>query len=83
MPHSHKSKTSLLPYDTIVAASAGDSDALAEVLKHFDGLIATLATRTFYDTNGLSYRCVDHDLKERLRLKLVASIIRNFDPLPQ
>lgn len=83
MYRSRNSTTPLLSYDTIAAASTGDSDALVEVLRHFDGLISTLATRTFYDANGISYRGVDYDLKERMKLKLVASIVQNFDPLPQ
>ena len=34
----------LLPYDTICAATRGDPDAMAEVLRHFDGYISLRAT---------------------------------------
>lgn len=83
MPHRRKEKRKLLSYDTIAAASAGDPDALSEVLKHFDGFISSLATRTLYDANNVSYRAVDHELKERMQLKLIASIILKFDPTPK
>lgn len=45
----------LLPYDTICAATRGDPDAMAEVLRHFDGYISLRATRIFYDEYGQSY----------------------------
>ena len=45
----------LLPYETICAATRGDSDAMTEVLRHFDGYISYQATRIFYDEYGQSY----------------------------
>ena len=45
----------LLPYDAICAATRGDPDAMAEVLRHFDGYISLRATRIFYDEYGQSY----------------------------
>ena len=47
MPRHRKKPRALLDYDTIAAASTGDPDAMAEVLRHFDGFISKLATRTF------------------------------------
>ncbi len=44
----------LLPYDAICAATRGDPDAMAEVLRHFDGYISLRATRIFYDEYGQS-----------------------------
>lgn len=38
MPRHRKKPRALLDYDTIAAASTGDPDAMAEVLRHFDGL---------------------------------------------
>ena len=34
----------LLPYETICAATRSDPDAIAEVLRHFDGYISYQAT---------------------------------------
>ena len=49
-----KSRTEdqLLPYETIEAATNGDITAINSVLAHFEGYIATLATRTLYDEHG-------------------------------
>lgn len=46
----------LLPYETICAATKADPEALNTVLRHFDGYIAAMATRIFYDEFGQSYR---------------------------
>ena len=54
-----------------------------EVLRHFDGFISKLATRTFRDANNVSFSGVDQEMKERMQLKLIASIIKNFDPIPK
>ena len=70
----------LLPYDAICAATRGDPDAMAEVLRHFDGYISYQATRIFYDEYGQSYRGVDAELKQRIQDKLVARIMARFRP---
>ena len=70
----------LLPYETICAATRGDPDAIAEVLRHFDGYISYQATRIFYDEYGQSYRGVDAELKQRIQDKLVARIMARFRP---
>ena len=70
----------LLPYDTICAATRGDPDAMAEVLRHFDGYISLRATRIFYDEYGQSYRGVDAELKQRIQDKLTARIMERFRP---
>lgn len=71
----------LLPFKTIEAATRGDLDALAAVLKHFEGYIAAKSTRIFYDEFGRSYRCVDPELRQRIENKLTARIIQKFKPV--
>ena len=83
MPRHRNKPRALLDYYTISAASTGDPDAMAEVLRHFDGFISKLATRTFRDANNVSFSGVDQEMKERMQLKLIASIIKNFDPIPK
>ena len=56
----------LLPYDTICAATRGDPDAMAEVLRHYE--------------YGQSYRGVDAELKQRIQDKLTARIMERFRP---
>lgn len=69
----------LLPFETIVAAKAGDPDALSAVLKHFRGYINARATREFYDENGSAYSGIDPELRQRLEIKLVTRIIQKFE----
>lgn len=68
----------LLPFHTICAATNADPEALAAVLRHFDGYIATMSARIFYDEYGQSYRCVDHELRQRIENKLCERIIGRF-----
>lgn len=68
----------LLPFNVIEAATMGDSEALAQVLKHFEGYIAKMSTRIFYDEFGQSRLSVDDDLKQRIECKLMAQIILKF-----
>ena len=70
----------LLPFSTIEMAAQGDPDALSAVLKHFEGYIATLATRTLYDEYGRSYLFLDPELKKRMEAKLIVRILQKFKP---
>jgi hypothetical protein len=70
---SHKN---LLPFPVIAAASAGNTDAINAVLKHYEGYIATLSTRQLYDENGNPHLCVDPELRRRLETKLIAKILK-------
>ena len=72
-------ESQLLPFETIVAAKAGDPEALSAVLKHFKGYIYARAAREFYDANGLAYSGIDPELKQRLEIKLVTRIIQKFE----
>lgn len=82
MRHRQRPEDQLLPFPTIKAATQGDPEALTAVLKHFEGYIATLATRTLYDEYGQSYRCLDPELKKRIEAKLIARIMQEFKPIP-
>lgn len=68
----------LLPFEIIESATQGDPDALAVTLKHFNGYINMLATRSFCDEYGGSYRGIDYELKKRLELKLITRIVQKF-----
>ena len=67
----------LLPFPVIEAASNGDADAINQVLKHYEGYITTLSTRTLYDEYGNPHICVDEGIRRRLQTKLITAII-NF-----
>ena len=38
-----------IPLQTILVAKSGDSEALAEILKHYASYIASFSKRPFYD----------------------------------
>ena len=65
----------LLPLAVSDAARAGDTDAVEQVLRYYEGYINKLCTRTLYDSNGIPYVCVGEYMKHRLELKLIHSII--------
>ena len=67
----------LLPFETIEAATRGDITAINSVLAHFEGYIATLATRTLYDQHGCPCQYLDPELKRRLETKLIVRVL-NF-----
>lgn len=68
-------KSRLLPYSVIVEASQGDVEAINTVLKHYEGYIAVLATRPFYDETGTPHNCVDEELRRLLETKLITKVL--------
>ena len=65
----------LLPRDTIQAATQGEPDAVAAVLRHYEGYIAKLSTRCLFDEHGNTYLCVDEALRRRLDIKLISGLL--------
>lgn len=65
----------LLPYPVIAAAVSGNVDAINKVLKHYEGYIAKLSTRTMYDEAVNPHLCVDEELRRRLETKLITKIL--------
>lgn len=70
-----KSRTKLLPYPIIVRATKGDVEAITAVLKHYEGYIAVLATREFFDEFGNPHFFVDEEMRHRLETKLITKIL--------
>jgi len=73
--NSQTTKSNLLPYPVIVAATGGDIEAINTVLKHYEGYIAVLSTRELYDEYGNPHMCVDEELRRRMETKLIAGIL--------
>ena len=69
-----------ISYQTILAAKAGDSIAMEQVLRHDDSYITMCAQRTMTDEYGNRRVAVDMELKGRLQSKLMLQIIYKFDP---
>ena len=77
MKQNPRGEDQLLPFETIEAATRGDITAINSVLAHFEGYIATLATRTLYDEHGCPCQYLDPELKRRLETKLIVRVL-NF-----
>ena len=71
----NKPHEQLRPYETIRAASRGNTEAVCAVLRHYEGYIARLSTRQLYDEYGNAYLCVDEAMRRRLEVKLIAGIL--------
>ena len=74
MKPTYKSKE-LLSLSVIDAARDGDSQAVDQVLRYYEGYINKLCTRTLYDPDGQSHVRVDEYMKRRLEIKLIHSIV--------
>ncbi len=61
----------LLPYPVIIAATKGDPEAMAIVVKHYESYITSLSMRKLYDERGNVYWGIDEDIRDRLRSRLM------------
>ena len=66
-----------LPLSVIEAARAGDTGAMEQVLRYYDGYINKLCTRMLYDNYDQPHVCVDEYMKHRLQNKLIYAIVCN------
>ena len=71
----HKGKD-LPPVWVIRAASGGDSEAMEQVLRHYDDYMGRLCTRTLYDKDGTPRVCVDTHMKRCLEIRLIRAVVR-------
>ena len=77
-------RTEIMPkhisYETIIAAKAGDSLAMAAILRHYSRYISYYSRRTYIDKYGNRYNAVNEEIKQRIEAKLMYQIIEKFDP---
>lgn len=69
-------KQSIIPYEVITPAVGGDPVAMTYILDHFDGYLNRLASKTLFDGTGNTYTYVDQDVKRRLGVKLMVSVLK-------
>ena len=55
MMNTVRKSENLLPFPVISAAANGDTNAMCAILKHYEGYIAKLCTRTLKDDAGNTY----------------------------
>ena len=65
----------LLPYPIILAANKGEPDAMKVVILHYGSYMTSLSMRKLRDEQGNTYWGVDGDTRDRLRSKLIQSIL--------
>ena len=65
----------LLPYPVIIAATKGDPEAMAIVVKHYESYIMSLSMRKLYDERGNVYWGIDEDIRDRLRSRLMRAVL--------
>lgn len=65
----------LLPYQTILAANAGEAEAMHIVVQHYDSYIASLSMRKIQDEHGNTYWGLDVEMQGHLRSKLMQSVL--------
>ena len=68
-------ESGLLPYPIIIAATKGDPEAMAIVVKHYESYIASLSMRKFRDERGNTYWGIDEDIRDRLRSRLMRAVL--------
>jgi hypothetical protein len=52
----------------------GDTEAIAAILKRYEGYIAKLSTRRLYDRHGNPVEYVDEDIRRRLEIRLTLAL---------
>ncbi len=65
----------LLPVAVSDTVHAGDSDAVEQVLRYYEGYINKLCTRTVYDESGCPHVYLDEYMKSRLENKLIRAVL--------
>lgn len=73
--NTEKDERGLLPYPVIIAATKGDPDAMAIVMKRYESTIADLSMRKLRDERGNTYFGIDGDIRDRLRSKLMQAVL--------
>lgn len=73
--NTERDERGLLPYPVIVAATNGDPDAMAVVMKRYESYIADLSMRKLRDERGNTYWGIDGDIRDRLRSKLMRAVL--------
>lgn len=66
MMNTVRKSENLLPFPVISAAANGDTTAMCAILKHYEGYIAKLCTRTLKDDAGNTYSYVDEEMRSVL-----------------
>ncbi|GAY78737.1 helix-turn-helix domain-containing protein [Sporolactobacillus inulinus] len=70
-----KTTHKMVPFDVIVAATDGDTDAINRVVKHYSGFITKRSLRPMKDDYGNHHMVVDEMLRGRIHTRLITKIL--------
>ena len=76
MMNTVRKSENLLPFPVISAAANGDTNAMCAILKHYEGYIAKLCTRTLKDDAGNTYSYVDEEMRTGCKCALLPALLR-------
>ena len=65
----------LLPHPIILAANKGEAEAMKVVVLHYGSYMTSLSMRKLRDEQGNTYWGIDEDTRNRLRSKLMQSVL--------
>lgn len=68
----------LVPFDTIVAAIAGDRAALDDVVRHYEREIISLSSETIQDGDGMTRTQINEEMKRQIENKLIEGVTMRF-----
>ena len=68
-----------IPYDCILAAQHGSTEAMEKIIQHYRPYIVTLSKRSFFDEYGNRYEFVDDSIRQRIEARLMFKIIFHFN----
>ena len=73
--NNENAESGLLPYPVIIAATKGDPEAMKIVVQHYESYIASRSMRKLRDERGTIYWCIDEDIRDRLRSRLMRAVL--------
>ena len=68
-----------ITYETIVAAKNSDTDAICEILRHYERYICHFAKRTVYDADGCLHSIVDDNRRKQIEAEYLAAFLLHYD----
>ena len=71
MMNTVRKSENLLPFPVISAAANGDTTAMCAILKHYEGYIAKLCTRTLKATRAIPIPMWTRKWRNRLQVRLI------------
>ena len=76
MMNTVRKSENLLPFPVISAAANGDTTAMCAILKHYEGYIAKLCTRTLKDDAGSPLPCGGGNSVTGCKCALLPALLR-------